>query len=122
MALKPKPAESRRNQMDTFVTAFAEAGALLVSFDPDFMSIVGLSLRVSLSAVALACLIGFPLGAIVALTRFPGRGVVVLLLNTFMGLPPVVVARANTKCMHVWSMHGHVHVHARHMNARGGVV
>ena len=77
--------------MDTFVTAFAEAGALLVSFEPDFLSIVGLSLRVSLSAVALACLIGFPLGAIVALTRFPGRGAVILLLNTFMGLPPVVV-------------------------------
>ena len=77
--------------METFVTAFSEAGALLVSFDRDFLSIVGLSLRVSLSAVALACLIGFPLGAIVALTRFPGRGFVILLLNTFMGLPPVVV-------------------------------
>lgn len=77
--------------METFVTAFAEAGALLVSFDDDFLSIVGLSLRVSLSAVALACLIGFPLGAIVALKRFPGRGFVILLLNTFMGLPPVVV-------------------------------
>jgi len=77
--------------MDSFATAFAEAGALLVSFDPDFLSIVGLSLRVSLTAVALACLIGFPLGALVALARFPGRGVIVLLLNTFMGLPPVVV-------------------------------
>ena len=77
--------------METFVTAFSEAGALLVSFDRDFLSIVGLSLRVSLSAVALACLIGFPLGAFVALARFPGRGFVILLLNTFMGLPPVVV-------------------------------
>lgn len=77
--------------METFVTAFSEAGALLVSFDRDFLSIVGLSLRVSLSAVALACVIGFPLGAFVALTRFPGRGFVILLLNTFMGLPPVVV-------------------------------
>jgi tungstate transport system permease protein len=77
--------------MDSFATAFAEAGALLVSFDPDFLSIVGLSLRVSLTAVALACLIGFPLGALIALSRFPGRGVIVLLLNTFMGLPPVVV-------------------------------
>ncbi|MBO21929.1 MAG: ABC transporter permease [Rhodospirillaceae bacterium] len=77
--------------MDIFVTAFTEAGALLVSFDPDFLSIVGLSLRVSLTAVALACLIGFPLGALVALARFPGRGAVILLLNTFMGLPPVVV-------------------------------
>ncbi|HCP00862.1 MAG: ABC transporter permease [Alphaproteobacteria bacterium] len=77
--------------MDTFVTAFAEAGALLVSFDLGFLSIVGLSMRISLTAVVLACLIGFPLGAIVALTHFPGRGAVTLLLNTFMGLPPVVV-------------------------------
>jgi tungstate transport system permease protein len=77
--------------MDTFLTAFAEAGALLASFDADFLAIVGLSLRVSLSAVAIACLIGFPLGAAVALYRCPGRGVVSLLLNTFMGLPPVVV-------------------------------
>jgi len=77
--------------MDTFSNAFAEAVALLISFDADFLEIVGLSLRVSLSAVAIACLIGFPLGAAVALYRFPGRGVVSLLLNTFMGLPPVVV-------------------------------
>ena len=77
--------------MDTFSNAFAEAFALLVSLDADFLEIVGLSLRVSLSAVAIACLIGFPLGAAVALYRFPGRGVVSLLLNTFMGLPPVVV-------------------------------
>lgn len=77
--------------MDTFSSAFAEAFALLISFDADFLEIVGLSLRVSLSAVAIACLIGFPLGAAVALYRFPGRGVVSLLLNTFMGLPPVVV-------------------------------
>lgn len=77
--------------METFVTAFSEAGALIVSFDSDFLSIVGLSLRVSLTAVAIACLIGFPLGALIALARFPGRGAAVLLLNTFMGMPPVVV-------------------------------
>jgi tungstate transport system permease protein len=77
--------------MDTFFHAFAEAGALLASLDADFLEIVGLSLRVSLSAVAIACLIGFPLGAAVALYKFPGRSVVSLLLNTFMGLPPVVV-------------------------------
>lgn len=77
--------------MSTIGSALAEAGALLISFDADFLEIVGLSLRVSLSAVAIACLIGFPLGAAVALFRFPGRGMVSLLLNTFMGLPPVVV-------------------------------
>lgn len=77
--------------MNTILNAFAEAGVLLASFDSDFLAIVGLSLRVSLSAVLIACLIGFPLGATVALFRFPGRGAVALMLNTFMGLPPVVV-------------------------------
>jgi len=77
--------------MNTILNAFAEAGVLLASFDADFLAIVGLSLRVSLSAVLIACLIGFPLGAAVALFRFPGRGAVALMLNTFMGLPPVVV-------------------------------
>lgn len=77
--------------MNTILNAFAEAGVLLASFDSDFLAIVGLSLRVSLSAVLIACLIGFPLGAAVALFRFPGRGAVALMLNTFMGLPPVVV-------------------------------
>ena len=77
--------------MSTILNAFAEAGALLASFDAGFFAIVGLSLQVSLSAVLIACLIGFPLGAAVALFRFPGRGAVALMLNTFMGLPPVVV-------------------------------
>ena len=77
--------------MDTFLNAFAQAGALLAGLDAGFLAIVGLSLRVSLSAVLVACVIGFPLGAAVALFRFPGRGLVSLLLNTFMGLPPVVV-------------------------------
>ncbi len=77
--------------MQTFLTAFAEAGALLASYDAGFLGIVGLSLRVSLTAVAIACLIGFPLGAALALFRFPGRGAAILVINTFMGLPPVVV-------------------------------
>lgn len=64
---------------------------LLLSFDPDLMEIVGLSLYVSLSAVVIASVIAMPLGALVATTRFPGRGAVVVVLNAFMGLPPVVV-------------------------------
>ena len=55
------------------------------------MEIVLLSLRVSLTAVGLAVLVGLPLGAAVALFRFPGRLVVAALLNAFMGLPPVVI-------------------------------
>lgn len=64
---------------------------LILSLDPDLIEIVSLSLYVSLSAVAIASMIGMPFGALVATTRFPGRGAVVVLLNAFMGLPPVVV-------------------------------
>lgn len=56
-----------------------------------FWSIVGLSLTVTLTAVALAAAIGLPLGAFLAIVRFPGRTLVVVALNTLMGLPPVVV-------------------------------
>src|SRR3990172_4412345 len=71
--------------------ALATAGALIVGFDPALLAIVRLSLTVSLSAVALAALVGLPLGAAVALARFPGRGVAIVALNALMGLPPVVV-------------------------------
>ena len=64
---------------------------LLVSGDRELLEIILLSLRVSLSAMVVACLIGFPLGAIVAITRFRGRVAVLVLMNTLMGLPPVVV-------------------------------
>lgn len=63
---------------------------LILSLDADLLEIVLLSLQVSLTAVALAALIGMPLGALIAVVRFPGRGVIVALLNTLMGLPPVV--------------------------------
>jgi tungstate transport system permease protein len=71
--------------------AFGNAAALILSLDKDLLEIIALSLQVSLSAVAVACIVGLPLGAAVALLRFPGRGVAVALLNSLMGLPPVVV-------------------------------
>lgn len=77
--------------MDDFSLAFATAIALILAFDPELLAIVGLSLLVSLSAVGLATLVGLPLGAMVAVCRFPGRGMVGVLLNAMMGLPPVVV-------------------------------
>src|SRR6056297_2602682 len=77
--------------MSEFSRAFVEAGRMLVGLDPDLLEIVALSLRVSLTAVALATLVGLPLGAIVATARFPGRGAVIAVLNALMGLPPVVV-------------------------------
>lgn len=77
--------------MHEFSDAFATAFRLIVALDPALVQIVGLSLRVSLTAVFLSALIGLPLGAAVAAFRFPGRRVVTLMLNTLMGLPPVVV-------------------------------
>ncbi|MBD3764613.1 MAG: ABC transporter permease [Rhodobacterales bacterium] len=69
-----------------FVTAFT----LMQRADPALMQIIGLSLRVTLTAVLIACVIGLPLGAALALARFPGRGGVIVLFNALMGLPPVV--------------------------------
>jgi len=64
---------------------------LVLSADPALVAIVRLSLIVSLTAVLFAALIGIPFGALVALTRFPGREAVIVVLNALMGLPPVVV-------------------------------
>jgi tungstate transport system permease protein len=77
--------------MQDFSAAFGLAFSLIASADADLIEIIVLSLRVSLSAVLLAALIGFPLGAALAVARFPGQQVVAVLLNALMGLPPVVV-------------------------------
>ncbi|MDE2377739.1 ABC transporter permease [Bradyrhizobium sp.] len=67
---------------------------LILNADPTLLAIVQLSLSVSLAAVALAAAIGMPIGALLALTHFPGRAILVVLLNAMMGLPPVVVGLA----------------------------
>jgi tungstate transport system permease protein len=67
---------------------------LIWNADPRLTSIVFLSLFVSVSAVVLAALIGLPIGAAIALTRFPGREAAIVVLNALMGLPPVVVGLA----------------------------
>ncbi|SEO85571.1 tungstate transport system permease protein [Rhodospirillales bacterium URHD0017] len=72
----------------------ASALQLLLTGDPALLAIVRLSLAVSLSAVACAALLGIPLGALLALTRFPGRGAVIVTVNAMMGLPPVMVGLA----------------------------
>ena len=77
--------------MTEFWDAFALAGRLIAGFDPDLVEIVALSLRVSLVAVGLAALIGLPLGAALALLKFPGRRMATVAINALMGLPPVVV-------------------------------
>lgn len=70
--------------------SFSAALALIWGGDPAFLAIVRLSLAVTLTAVAVAALIGLPVGALLALSRFPGRGLVIVLVNALMGLPPVV--------------------------------
>jgi len=72
----------------------ASALQLVLSGDPALVAIVQLALIVSLSAVFFAALIGVPLGAMIALTTFPGRDGVIVVLNALMGLPPVVVGLA----------------------------
>ena len=77
--------------MGHFGEALTTALGLIASGDPELAAIVLLSLQISLSAVALAALVAMPIGAALALARFPGRGALVVLLNACMGLPPVVV-------------------------------
>jgi tungstate transport system permease protein len=77
--------------MNEFGDAFHTALMMIVSANPDLMEIVGLSLRVSFSAVLIAAVLGMPLGAALAVFAFPGRRAVVVAINALMGLPPVVV-------------------------------
>ena len=80
-----------RHIMNDIAAALIEAGAMLIRLDADLLAIVGLSLFVTLSAVVIACAIGFPLAAALAIARFPGRRFIIALVNALMGIPPVVV-------------------------------
>ena len=77
--------------MDGFWGIFGEAIRLILAWDSDLIEIIGLSLRVTLTAVAVSCVIGLPLGALVGAFLFPGRTAATVVLNALMGLPPVVV-------------------------------
>jgi tungstate transport system permease protein len=77
--------------MDTISQSFALALRMVAHLDPHFTGIVGLSLAVSLTSTLCSAVIGLPLGAAVAIGRFPGRGPLIVALNAAMGLPPVVV-------------------------------
>ena len=70
--------------------AFRAALWQIATLDPQLIEIIGLSLKVTLTAVAIATLIGFAFGGVLAVYRFPGRSAVAALLNALMGLPPVV--------------------------------
>ena len=80
--------------MQDFAESFSLAFRLILSADADLAEIVLLSLKVSLSATLCACMIGMSLGAAIAIFRFPGRGLLLVLTNAMMGLPPVVVGLA----------------------------
>ncbi|MEP3429886.1 MAG: ABC transporter permease [Roseibium sp.] len=77
--------------MGSFWGAFSGAFGLVFTLDPDLMEIIALSMRVTLTAVTISCIIGLPLGAAVGAFRFPGRTLLSVILNALMGLPPVVV-------------------------------
>lgn len=77
--------------MDAIFESLRGAAALIASGDPTLADIVVLSLKVSLSAVVFATLLGLPIGAAIAVSRFPGRQGLIIVLNALMGLPPVVV-------------------------------
>jgi tungstate transport system permease protein len=77
--------------MGLIVEGVLQAFRLLLSGDPEVWRITLLSLEISGAATLLSLAIGIPAGTALALTRFPGRGLVVSLVNTGMGLPPVVV-------------------------------
>ena len=77
--------------MDLLVDGFRQAVVLVLGGDPEIWAILWLSLQVTGSATLLALLLGIPAGVGLALTRFPGRTLIVSAVNTGMGLPPVVV-------------------------------
>lgn len=80
--------------MNDFAQSIVAAFALIGEADPELIGIVALSVRVSLTASIVALLIGAPFGALLAITRFRGRQVVIVLTNALLGLPPVVVGLA----------------------------
>ncbi|MFK4710250.1 ABC transporter permease [Bradyrhizobium elkanii] len=77
--------------MNDFAQSITAAASLIAGRDPVLLGIVALSLRVSLLASPLALLIGAPIGGWLAISRFRGRQVVIVLANACLGLPPVVV-------------------------------
>jgi tungstate transport system permease protein len=80
--------------MQDFHQALSAAFEMVERRDPELLAIVLLSLRVSMTATIIAMLVGTPIGAFLAMVRFPGREGIVVLANALLGLPPVVVGLA----------------------------
>ncbi|NCO66979.1 MAG: tungstate transporter permease [Nitrospirae bacterium CG_4_10_14_0_8_um_filter_41_23] len=77
--------------MDSIIEGFLKAFSLIYNLNQELLGIIFLSLKVSGIALIISSIIGVPAGTIIGLRKFPGRGFIISLLNTFMGLPPVVV-------------------------------
>jgi tungstate transport system permease protein len=77
--------------MNLVLDGFSKAFSLILRGDAELFDIILLSLKISCLALCVASLAGIPLGALLGLKRLPAKGVLISLLNTFMGLPPVVV-------------------------------
>jgi tungstate transport system permease protein len=77
--------------MDLFLDGFTKAFSLILHLDAELLGIILLSLKISCLALCLAAVVGIPIGATLALKRLPLQGALISLLNTLMGLPPVVV-------------------------------
>lgn len=77
--------------MHIIFEGFQKAFAVICSLDPEFLHIIWLSLKVSLTALFMATFLGLPLAAFFGLKKIPAKGLLISLMNTFMGLPPVVV-------------------------------
>ena len=77
--------------MDLLIEGFQRAFSLILHLDAELLGIIALSLKISFLALFIGSVLGIPLGAVMGLRRFPGRGALISLMNTFMGLPPVVV-------------------------------
>ncbi|MGB8932050.1 MAG: ABC transporter permease [Anaeromyxobacteraceae bacterium] len=77
--------------MDVVLGGFSRAMSLLVTMDPEVLGITALSIQISAAATLVSLVVGISAGVAVALSRFPGKALVVSLVNTGMGLPPVVV-------------------------------
>ena len=77
--------------MNIYLDSLTTALQLIITVDAVLLEIISLSLRVSLTALALSCIIGITLGTMLAIRPFRGRGVIISIVNAMMGLPPVVV-------------------------------
>jgi tungstate transport system permease protein len=77
--------------MDSILEGFKKALFLIFNLDRELLNIILLSLKVSGTALIISTALGLPVGALTGFKKFPGRGIIMTILNTFMGLPPVVV-------------------------------